>query len=559
MLTHIVIRDLAIVDHVELHLGQGMTALTGETGAGKSILVDALGFVLGDRADSNSVRHGCKRAEISAAFDLNDNRAAQQWLADNELDNDDECLVRRTISKDGRSKGYINGSPVTMQALREFAETLVDIHGQHEHQSLMRPGMQGALLDAYAAHIDLVQAVANSWREWRKAHREIEQLRSAANDRAARLDFLRYQVNELESLAPAEDEYAQLDVEQKQLANLGRLQETSQAIINSLDEDELGNVNSMLARASQMLRELADIDDTLAGHAATLDDAMANIDDVVKSLRHYQDRLDAEPGRLEAVENRLAALLEVARKHHCEPDRLPGLLEQLQQELDTLDHADSHLESLQARLADLARDYEQAAGKLGASRKKAARKLADTISAHMQELGMPGGEFAIVLHAREAGEYHEHGMERIEFQVTANPGQPLQALTRVASGGELSRISLAIQVAAAHTTGIPVLVFDEVDVGIGGGVAEIVGRQLHALAANRQVMCVTHLPQVAACADHHINVSKHVEAGQTHTRLQPLNETARVEEIARMLGGVKITEQTLAHAREMLGMARQSA
>ncbi|MGD8742187.1 MAG: DNA repair protein RecN [Granulosicoccaceae bacterium] len=559
MLSHIVIRDLAIVDRVELTLDGGMTALTGETGAGKSILIDALGFVLGDRADSESVRHGCKRAEISASFDLHDNPAAQNWLFENELDSDDDCLVRRIISTEGRSRGFINGSPVTMQAMREFGETLVDIHGQHEHQSLMRPGMQGTLLDSYAAHDKLCKAVAQAWRAWHDAKQEYDHLLTAASDRAARLDFLRYQVNELEALAPQGNEYHELDQEHGRLANLSRLQETTQSVITTLDGDELNNVNSMLGRASHSLRELATVDESIAEQAGSLDEALANIDDVVKSLRHYQDSLDAEPGRLETVEARLGALLDTARKHHCEPDELPDLLEQLQQELDALDNADSHLEALQARIDTLAADYEKAASKLTASRKKAATRLADTISKHMQELGMPGGEFDIALHARQTGAWHEHGMERIEFLVSANPGQPAKPLTKVASGGELSRISLAIQVAAAHTTGIPVLVFDEVDVGIGGGVAEIVGRELHALAENRQVLCVTHLPQVAAQANHHLNVNKQVESGQTRTTLRLLDDEARTEEIARMLGGVKITEQTLAHAREMLGMAKKSA
>lgn len=557
MLNHIVIRDLAIVDHVELPLQTGMTALTGETGAGKSILVDALGFVLGDRADSESIRHGCKRAEIAASFDLTDNKIARDWLQSNELDNDDECLVRRTISAEGRSKGYINGSPVTMQALREFAETLVDIHGQHEHQSLMRPGMQAQLLDDYANHPALCQAVANAWHAWHEARQQYEQLQAAASDRAARIDFLRYQVKELDSLGLQADEYTALDVEHARLANLTHLQETTQAVLNLLDADELTNVNGMLARASQSLQELGRVDDSLTGFADSLNDALANVEDVVKSLRHYQDSLDAEPGRLETVEARLGAIIDTARKHHCDPTQLPTLHAELQQELDTLDHADSHLDKLRGRIDELAASYVKAAAQLTASRNKAASKLSRTITAHMQELGMPGGKFDIQVKPREA--YSEHGMERIEFLVSANPGQPVKPLTRVASGGELSRISLAIQVAAAHTTGIPVLVFDEVDVGIGGGVAEIVGRQLHALANNRQVLCVTHLPQVAAQADHHLNVSKQVEAGQTRTYLQILDEASRTEEIARMLGGVQITEQTLAHAREMLGMAKKSA
>lgn len=557
MLTHIIIRDLAIVDHVELSLDKGMSVLTGETGAGKSILVDALGLALGDRADADSIRHGCKRAEVNAGFNIAGISAARQWLEEHELDDGDECLLRRTITAEGRSKGFINGTPVTMQALRELGEFLVDIHGQHEHQSLMRTDMQTTLLDAYAGHDALLRSVSDAWQDWNDTYNKYEQLRAAAADRTAKLDLLRFQVNELEALSPVDGEFADLEREHGRLANLGKLQEGVQHIIDALDDNETGSATSLVARSAQQLQELGRLDESLSTNAGTLNDALAGIEDVVKELRHYQDQLEAEPGRFETVENRLSALLDTARKHHIKADELAALFEKLSHELNTLDDADNQLDILRDRIEKLAKDYDQHAGKLSSSRKKAARQLADTVTANMQTLGMPGGCFDIKLTERETR--HRLGLQKTEFMVTANPGQPLKPLTKVASGGELSRISLSIQVAAAHTTGIPVLVFDEVDVGIGGGVAEIVGRQLHSLAVNRQVLCVTHLPQVAAQANRHLNVSKSVDKGQTRTSIKLLDNEQRIQEIARMLGGVDITEQTLAHASEMLGLGNKKA
>jgi DNA repair protein RecN (Recombination protein N) len=557
MLTHIIIRDLAIVDHVELSLDKGMSVLTGETGAGKSILVDALGLVLGDRADSDSVRHGCKRAEVNAGFNVGAIPQAKAWLEERELDDGEDCLLRRTIAAEGRSKGFINGTPVTMQALRELGEFLVDIHGQHEHQSLMRTDMQTTLLDAYADDDTLLKAVSTAWQAWHDTQTEYDRLRAAAADRTAKLDLLRFQVNELEALAPVEGEFHELETEHARLANLGKLQEGVQEIIDALDENEQAAASTLVARSALLLQDLGKLDDELATNSNTLNEALAGIDDVVKELRSYRDSLESEPGRFETVETRMGALLDTARKHHIEADQLPALFEKLSQELDTLDDADNQLDLLRDRIEGLAADYDKQANKLSARRKTAAKQLADTVSEHMQTLGMPGGRFDITLIAQASR--NKLGMERAEFLVSANPGQPPKSLTKVASGGELSRISLAIQVAAANTTGIPVLVFDEVDVGIGGGVAEIVGRQLHKLASNRQVLCVTHLPQVASQANHHLNVSKSVTNGQTSTAITPLENEARTEEIARMLGGVDITEQTLAHAREMLGVDNKKA
>lgn len=555
MLNHIHIRDFAIIDKLDIDLHKGMSVLTGETGAGKSILIDALGLALGDRADSDVVRAGSKRAEITANFELADLPEAQAWLEENELDDDGQCLIRRTIAVEGRSKGFINGSPVPIQSLRALGDLLVDIHGQHEHQSLMRADAQRELVDDYAGHSALLEQLAAACNTWREANEEYERLRQAASDRDSRLDFLRYQVQELETLAPAQDEYLELEQEHARLANVGRLQDTAHQQVEALDENEQSSVTHLLARAVNALNGLREVDSRLGDIADNLNGALASVEDASKELRHYLDSLDADPARQNEVESRLSLFIDLARKHHVKPAELIQQFDALRHELDALQHAETRLEGLQEEIATHLARYHALADKLSKSRRKQARALAKQVSAHMQELGMPGGQFDIVLHARDQATPSAVGMEKIEFVVSANPGQGLKALSKVASGGELSRISLAIQVVLANNVRIPTLIFDEVDVGIGGGVAEIVGNRLRSLADNRQVLCVTHLPQVAAQAHHHLQVSKTLGKGHTGTSIQHLEEAARGQEIARMLGGVEITEQTLAHAKEMLSRA----
>ena len=555
MLNHIHIRDFAIIDELNLDLHNGMSVLTGETGAGKSILIDALGLALGDRADSDVVRHGCKRAEIIANFELADLPEAQAWLEENELDDDSQCLIRRTIAAEGRSKGFINGSPVPMQSLRALGELLVDIHGQHEHQSLMRADTQRELLDDYAENSKLLEQLASACKTWREANDEYQRLSQAATDRDARLDFLRYQVQELETLAPQDGEHAELEQEHVRLANVSRLQDTAHQQIEALDENEQSSVTSLLSRAVNELNGLREMDSRLGEIADSLNSALANVEDANTELRHYLDSLDADPSRLNDVESRLSSFIDLARKHHIKPAELVQHLDELRNELDGLQHAETRLEGLQEEIAKHLAAYNLLADKLSKRRRKHASALAKYVSEHMQELGMPGGQFDILLHTRDKATPSPAGMEKVEFVVSANPGQNLKALNKVASGGELSRISLAIQVVLANNLSIPTLIFDEVDVGIGGGVAEIVGNRLRSLADNRQVLCVTHLPQVAAQAHHHLQVSKTRGKDHTGTSIQALDEAARGQEIARMLGGVEITEQTLAHAKEMLRRA----
>ncbi len=557
MLTHIHVRNLAIVDEVEVEPGSGMTALTGETGAGKSILVDALGLVLGDRTDSSVIRHGSERAEISAGFNVHDNDSVKSWLAEQDLDMDGECQLRRIINREGRTRGYINGQPVPMQSLRELGEQLVDIHGQHEHQSLLRTTVQRQLLDAFGGHQALLDKVADLYREWKSAQAELNACVQNETDRDARLDLLRYQLQELESLGLAAEEINSIDEEHGRQANAGRLLEACQQGLSRLDADDGDCAYSLITRTQDELNELAQLDGGLAETARLLSEAAVLVQEGIHSLRDYADRLEIDPQRLQWLEERIGILHDLARKHQCSPEQLPDVQEKLRQELDAIEHADEHRETLQARLSELEQSYLDAAKQLTAKRKKSAQAFSKQITDAMQTLGMAGGIFDSTVCARKDQSFGVYGLDDIEFMVSANKGQPLQALSKVASGGELSRISLSIQVISAGNDAIPTLIFDEVDSGIGGGVAEIVGEKLHGLGTLRQVLCVTHLPQVAALADHQMQITKLSSDDSTRIRIRTLGEEERVDELARMLGGMKITKQTRDHAREMLEQGRK--
>ena len=558
MLTHIRLRDFAIVDELELEFGGGMTALTGETGAGKSILVDALGLALGDRGDSGVVRHGAERAEIEAGFDIKALPAVDDWLRDQDLDADGDCLLRRVIGKDGRSRAYINGRSVTLQALQELGAQLIDIHGQHEHQSLLRRDMQRALLDDYAGHGSQLDALATLYREWKRATDEVAKLRQAVEERTARGELLRYQVQELQSLALHDDEIEALNQEHARLANVGRLLETSQRALSQIYDGEDGTAQQLLSQALHEIDALCELDPTLGETRELLNGALIQLQEGADALRRYTDRLELDPERLNQVEQRLGSIHDLARKHRIVPQELPAQLALLEQELDGLENADARLDTLQARIDELTREFSQKAGLLSSARRSAAKTLSTRVSAIMAQLGMPGGRIDIQVESATPARFTPTGIDTIEFLVSANPGQPLRPLGKVASGGELSRISLAIQVITADSGRIPTLIFDEVDTGIGGGVAEVVGRQLRTLGEARQVLCVTHLPQVAAQAHHHLQVSKLSGKDHTRTSIRVLNVEQRTDELARMLGGVEITTQTLAHAEEMLARAQQA-
>jgi len=558
MLLSLHIRDFAIIDELEIDLRPGMTVLTGETGAGKSILLDALGLLLGDRADSGTVRHGAQRADISASFDIGALPAARAWLEEQQLELDAECQLRRVIASEGRSRAYVNGSPVPLQSLRELGERLVDIHGQHEHQSLMKRDLQRQLLDHHGAHQPLLDQLAALRRDWKQAGQQIEAILGTGQDRDSRLEFVRFQLQELDELAPEPGEAEQLHEEHARLANAGQLLETCARHLERLYDDE-HSAQSLISHALADLEPLTAIDASLKDAAELISTALIQLEEGVDQLRAYQDRLELDPQRLNWLERRLDALHRVARKHRIEPEELPAFHQRLGEELQHLEHADQQLDALEARRRALTEEYARVAAELHRRRVKTAAALSTQVGERMQSLGMQGGQFRIEVTSDDNPNLSAHGADSIEFLVSANPGQPLRPLARVASGGELSRISLAIQVVAASDTEIPTLIFDEVDSGVGGGIAEAVGQQLRALGHHHQVLCVTHLPQVACQAHQHLQVSKLTGESSTRTRVRCLSGDERVEEIARMLGGRTITDSTLQHAAEMLAQGNSAA
>lgn len=556
MLTQIHLKNFAIVEQLELDLHQGMTALTGETGAGKSIILDALQLALGARGTSDVIRHGAERTDITAVFDLTHLPSAQNWVQEHDFSNDNssdnhECYLRRVLTTDGRSKQFINAQACTQQQLREFGELLLTIHGQNEHQNLLQREQQRATLDRYAQHITLVNDVKNSASQWQKIQQQLKQLQQVGNS-AAKLELLQYQVNELQSLALTANEISELETEQKQLAHADQLINTLTHVLNLLDEHEPQAISKNLSIAIREVQHVTNITPHLQANAQLLESALIQIQEATTELNHYRDTIEINPERLHYVEQRLEQIHATARKHHVKPEQLFDVQIKIENELEQLLHTDEHVVKLQQQLTQLQTAYHQAAQKLRASREKTAKKLSKLVTDNMQQLGMQGGQFNIQLEMNDATTPSPHGSERIEFYVSANPGQPLQLLSKVASGGELSRISLALQMITAEQEDTPTLIFDEVDVGIGGSSAAIVGQLLQQLSKKVQVLCITHLPQVAAQATHHLQVKKLTADQQTVASITPLQEQARVEEIARMLGGIKITEQTLKHAKEML-------
>jgi DNA repair protein RecN (Recombination protein N) len=556
MLTHIRIRNFAIIDHLDLDLKDRLTALTGETGAGKSILLGALGLLLGDRADSDSVRAGSSKAEISAEFDISALPFVQQWLSEKELDSEGDCLLRRRLGSDGRSRAFINGSAVPLQDMRQLGEMLVDIHGQHEHQSLMKAEMQRQLLDDYASHGALLNDVKSTFTEWRKQKTKLTELSNASQDRNDRLDLLRYQVSELDQLELQDGEAQQLQQEHQLLANADELDEKTAASLQALYEADENSIYTQLSRQARNIESIIATDEKISPVYEMLSEAMVQVEESASLLRDYRDNLNSDPQRFNEIETRLGVIHDLSRKHHVEPDQLIALHQRLAEELDQLDNADENISQLQARVEQLEKQFYQQAEKLSQSRQKTAKKLNREISQSMQTLGMAGGQFEIQIKPKETPS--ASGIDQIEYQVSTNTGQPFKALAKTASGGELARISLAIQMITAQQGRIPTLIFDEVDSGVGGGIAEIVGQHLRKLGESRQVFCITHLPQVASQAHYHMQVYKHTDGKETRTEIKPLNEVDRVDEISRMLGGLEITQQTIDHARDMLKRSQQA-
>ena len=553
MLTHIHIRDFAIIETLDLELHAGMTALTGETGAGKSILLDAIGLVLGDKADSNTVRHGADKADLTLSVDITQTPFARDWLETQGMEHeDDTCILRRVITAQGKSRAWINGSPANLTQLRELGEQLVDIHGQHEHQSLMKKDAQRHLLDGFAGNDNLLEHTRNAWQAWKKLHERVTALSQQNQQHQERVELLRFQAHELEALALQADEPEQLDEELNRLANAEQLRATAEQGYAQLYDNE-PSLYAILGRLMHDLAQQAQLDNRLEPPLELLTSAQIQVQEASVQLRDYAESLDIDPARLQAVENRIADIRSFARKYRTDPRLLPEKLLSIQTELAQLGGDDYDLETLEKQCQAAADHDRNQASNLSKARIKAAQQLSAGVTKAMQQLGMQGGQFTITVNSETQTAFQASGMDSIEFTVSANPGQPLKSLMKVASGGELSRISLAIQMIAAQKVTLPALIFDEVDTGIGGGIAEVVGKQLRALGTNRQVLCVTHLPQVASQAHQHYKVTKIKGKQHTSTGIEQLSHALRIEEIARMIGGVEITPATRALAEEMLG------
>ena len=553
MLSELQIREFAIVDQLYVKFQSGMTVFSGETGAGKSIAIDALGIALGDRAETSVVRNEAKRAEITASFDIKANRAATTWLEEHELDEDGECILRRTINKEGGSKAYINGRPIPLQRIRELAELLIDIHSQHQHQSLLRPNEQRNLLDNYGQCLELTRNTGKAYQLWRKSTQHYNDILSSENDRQSRVEFLKFQLDEFEKLNPQEGEWEALEKEHYALANIDKIEGAVNEGLDLLDKDGNG-VLSQLNHSISCLDAVANFNQNIKSGVELLNNAIVQVEEAVHDLRLLSDESELDQGRFQWLEQRISDFMDLARKHRCKAQNLMSLQVELQQELDSLVDSDTSLLKLEKEIQQQLKAYQELANKLSLERKKAALKLSNAVTKNLKNLGMAGASFEIDLKPIENNTASAFGNENVTFCVTANKGQSAQPLSKVASGGELSRISLAIQVVTAKVAKIPSLVFDEVDVGIGGSTAEVVGQLLRQLGEDRQIICITHQPQVAAQGHQHYLVEKTTGKNSTSTRFASLDNNQRCEEIARMLGGITITDTTLQHAKEMLGL-----
>ena len=552
MLVHLSVHNYAIVENLDLELLGGMSVITGETGAGKSIMLDALGLALGDRADSGVVRPGADKADILASFDLADIPEARCWLSERDLDTDGPCILRRVITSEGRSRAYINGSPCPQGDLKALGELLIDIHSQHEHQSLLKPDTHRRLLDEYAGASDLARQVQLAAQRWKQTRSELERLSSSSDEQRARHQLLSYQLEELENLSLGDNELEQLEQEHKTLSNAEQLLGTCRQVLELCSESDASNVLSALTASLNRLGAFSNQPGALSEATNLLASAQIQVEEAVGELNRFIDHFDADPQRQQQLEDRLDSIYNLARKHRVQPGDLGQLQQRLLDELESLNADDEAVERLTDELAAYARHYQEKASELSQLRQAAASTLASAVEVETQRLGMPGGRFNIQLIAQDSENLQPNGLEQIEFQVSANPGQPLKGLAKVASGRELSRISLAIQVITAQTSRVPTLVFDEVDVGIGGPTAEVVGQLLRRLGERGQVLTVTHLPQVAAQGHQHLFVHKQRGCEETRTAVATLDAEQRIEEVARMLGGLDLTDESLAHARKML-------
>ncbi|HWU68185.1 MAG TPA: DNA repair protein RecN [Stenotrophobium sp.] len=557
MLRHLNIRNLAIIDALELDFSEGFSSLTGETGAGKSILIDAIGLITGTRADTALVRSGQEKAEISAEFSLEDSGAAQAWLAEQALgDADDarQCVVRRVVFAEGRTRAFVNGIAVNAGQLRELGERLIEIFGQSESQTLLRAETQRDLLDTFGDYAPLLQQTGSAAQEHARIGQAIERLSSASQRDPRQLEYLRFQIQELDALNLQDGEFEAIEADHRRLANAGRLMQDGNQALERLYGGE-NSLYDQLSGVGSLLTGLVSLHEGFGDSLNLAENAQAQVREAADTLRHLLDQLDLDPDHLEQVERRLGAIHDLARKHRVKPVELPQHLLALKAELEELEQASSRLEALSVKQAAALKDYRGVAQKLSAARSKAAKNFGSAVTGIVRQLGMSSAQFEVAVERTVSERPRAHGDDDIRFDFSANPGQPPRPLAKVASGGELSRVSLAIQVVCSQNTGAATMIFDEVDAGIGGGTAEIVGQKLRELGAQRQVLCVTHLAQVAAQSRHQFAIRKEVTGGQTFTRVKPLANADRVEELARMQGGAELTPAALTHARELLKRA----
>ena len=554
MLSQLKVSNFAIADHLEVLFKSGMTVLSGETGAGKSIILDALGLALGDRADTSMVRHGEPKAEISAAFELDKHPKALNWLKEHDLDEGEQCILRRVITAEGRSRSYINGHPSPLQNLKSIGELLIDIHSQHEHQSLLNKDNHRIIVDNFGLLQDLSSKVSKSFATWSSQAKHLAKLENNQDEITARTHLLTFQLEEFEALDLQEDEVEALEKEQTQLANAELLlSRAHKALVLCTDSET--NAVSMVSSAASSLHNLPSENREISEALTMLAEAQIQIEEASGNLRHFVDSFDLNPERLIFIEERLSTIYQLARKHRCEPTELRDTQHKLSKELHDYNNGDQNLEQLQQEIKTLEAEYRKLADQQRQKRTKHAKSLEKQICAQLAEMDMKSIKFCVDISPLDNSKVNQFGLDNIEFLISTNLGQPPKAINKVASGGELSRISLAIQVIVAQSSTIPTLVFDEVDVGIGGGTAQIVGRLLKSLGKNGQIICVTHLPQVASQGEHHYFISKKEVDGKVKSSIDSLDQKARTEEIARMLGGIEMTEQTLAHAKEMLETA----
>jgi len=580
MLSYLNIKNFAIIEDLELDLHPGMTALTGETGAGKSIIIDSLEFVLGAKTDTTIIRNGAERCEVTAIFDINNLPRITEWLIDKELDSENECILRRVVTKDGRSKNTINGHHATQQIIRELGELLLDIHGQHEHQALLSSERQRELLDAYADSKILFLETKKLYFAWLKAKKDLIEMQSVAENYPAKIEFLTHQLAELENINV--NNLEKLRKDQQQLANAQDIITTMNNAVSMLVDNDTAAIISALCASRNQLEKILELHPKLSAVINLLNNSIINAEEATSELRHLISSTELDQDRLEQIEQELTTIHDLARKHHVKPEELIQVRDNLQTQLQRITDATTDFQKLEAEIKNLENAYLESATALSAKRQAASATLNHLISEKLPTLGMSGGEFCIELEPilkteKFAGEktsssqhelrgikknetlkqsFSSSGLERINFLVATNPGQPLLALNKIASGGELSRISLAIEVEIATKEITPTLIFDEIDSGIGGKTAAIVGQLLRKLGVATQVICVTHLAQVAAQAHHHLLVEKQSDLNHTAIKITNLSIKERYDEIARMLGGMKITKHTLAHAQELLNSVK---